>query len=139
MRTLYVQLLVTLAWLAIGTAASLAGEAENFYAPFYDGSRVYAAANPKDVWGSIEAMLGGRRLFGTRNPVRLLQNFRPCVLPEGPRILMANGDVIPGRITGFLPASAANGVPARLLISPASPLLAANPRGSPGARIAFFA
>ncbi len=70
-------------------------------------------------------MLGGRRLFGTKNPVRLLQNSRPRVAQEGPRVLMANGDVIPGRITGFLPASAANDAPARLLISLDAPLLPA--------------
>jgi hypothetical protein len=131
MRNLPLQLLAVLAWLATGAAASAVGEADNFYALFYDGSRACLPAQAKDVWGSSEAMLGGRRLFGTKNPVRLLQNLRPRVAQEGPRVLMANGDVIPGRITGFLPASAANDAPARLLISLDAPLLPAAARSLP--------
>jgi hypothetical protein len=108
-----------LALLAVGLAATVV-RAENtgpFYALFYDGSHVSAPAPPNDVWSADEAMVGGRRLFGAGNPVRMLQDTTACVAPKGPRVVMANGDVLPGKIIGFLPASSENDTSARLLIA----------------------
>ena len=101
----------------------------NFYALFFDGSHLSAPAVPKDVWCSDEAMLGGRRLFGTANPVRMLQDTAPAATLKGPQVIMANGDVLPGKIVGFLPASHEDDVPARLLIALDGSLITADPRG----------
>ena len=48
---------------------------------------------------------------------------------NGPRVEMANGDVLPGRIVGFLPAVKQDDTPARLLISLDGSLVTADPRG----------
>lgn len=42
---------------------------------------------------------------------------------------MANGDVVPGKIVGFLPASSADDTPARLVISLDGSLITSDPRG----------
>ena len=91
-------------------------------------ARVCAALS-KDVWCSDEAMLGGRRLFGTANPVRMLLDTAPAAALKGPQVIMANGDVLPGKIVGFLPASHEGNALARLLIALDGSLVTADPRG----------
>ena len=115
----------------IGIAASAAepDDQVSFYALFYDGAHVTAPGRPGEVWTSDEAMLAGRRLLGTSNPARLLQAVTPCPLQQGPRVVMANGDVLAGKIVGFLPATPENDTPARLLVSLEGSLLAGDPRG----------
>ncbi len=123
--------ILLLALLVIGIAAPATG-AENtgsFYALFYDGSHLSVPAFHEDVWWSDKATLGGHRLFGTENPVRILQDMAPRAALLGPRVEMANGDVVPGKIVGFLPAAPRDDTPARLLIALDGSLLAADPRG----------
>jgi hypothetical protein len=119
-----------LAWLAIGMATSTtrAEDAGWVYALFFDGSHVSAAVFPKGGWWSDEAMLGGRRLFDTQNPVRMLQDTTLRDSLKGSRVVMANGDVLPGKIVGFLAASQEDDAPPRLLIRLAGSLVTANPR-----------
>ncbi|MGA2619788.1 MAG: NPCBM/NEW2 domain-containing protein [Thermoguttaceae bacterium] len=119
-----------LAALAIGITPSSARaeDAGRFYALFFDGSHVSAAVFPKHGWWSDEAMLGGRRLFGTHNPVRVLQDTTPRDSLKGPRVVMANGDVLPGKIVRFLPASPEDDRPARLLIRLDGALITADVR-----------
>ena len=119
------------ALLLLGMAASAvrADDTGNFYALFYDGSHVSAPALNAEIWWSDTATIGGRRLFGTENPVRVLQAMTPRAVMKGPRVVMANGDVLPGRITGFMPAVPAEGTPARLLVSLDGSLVAPDPRG----------
>ncbi len=117
--------------LLIGVSASATG-AENsggFYALFYDGSHVSVPTFSQDVWWSDKAVLAGRPLFGTQNPVRMLQNLAPWATLKGPRVVMANGDVVPGKIVGFLPASPADDTSARLVISLDGSLITSDPRG----------
>ncbi|MGA2253767.1 MAG: NPCBM/NEW2 domain-containing protein [Thermoguttaceae bacterium] len=104
-------------------------DAGSFYALFYDGSHVSVPAFNPDVWWSDETTIGGRRLFGIENPVRMLQDTAPSASLKGPRVVMANGDVLPGKIVGYLPASQKDGTPARLLISLDGSLITADPRG----------
>ncbi|MGO9113457.1 MAG: NPCBM/NEW2 domain-containing protein [Thermoguttaceae bacterium] len=127
MRAFEVRLLASL---VIGIVASATrADAGSFYALFYDGSHVSVPAFPQDVWWSDQTTLGGRRLFATQNPVRILQDMAPRVSLKGPRVVMANGDVVPGRIVGFLPAWPKDDMPARLLISLDGSLITADPRG----------
>jgi hypothetical protein len=122
---------VVLAWLAIGiaTSATRAADAGRFYALFFDGTHVSAPGSPKDIWWSDQATLGGRRLFGTQNPVRMLQDTTRLASPRGPHVVMANGDVLPGKIVGFLPASQEDDRPARLLVALDGSLVTGDPRG----------
>ncbi len=136
MHALQIQILAPL---LIGIAAS-ATRAENtgsFYALFFDGSHVSVPAFPEDVWWSDETVLAGRRLFGTQNPVRMLQDMLPCGPLQGPRVLMANGDVLPGKVVGFLPAVPDRDTPARLLVSGDGPLMTADPAVCSCGRTAF--
>ena len=118
-----------LALLMAGIAASASADTGSFYALFYDGSHVSVPVVNKDVWSSDEATVGGRRLFGTETPVRMLQDMAPRAALKGPRVVMANGDVLPGKIVGFLPASPTDDTPARLLIPLDGSLVSPDPRG----------
>ncbi len=111
------------------STSACAEDTGNFYALFFDGSHVAAPALPRDIWCSDEATLGGRRLFGTQNPVRMIQDMSPGASPKGPRVIMANGDVLPGKLVGFLPPRGDDNTPARLLIALDGSLITADPRG----------
>jgi hypothetical protein len=104
-------------------------DANIYYALFFDGSRLSAPAVSTDIWWSDQAMLEGRRVFDLRNPVRVLQNITAGASLKGPRVVMANGDVLPGRVVGYLAASDADDLPARLLISLYGSLVSPDPRG----------
>ncbi len=69
------------------------------------------------------ARLEKQRLF-EKNHVRLLCHTVRRPAPHGPRVLLANGDVLRGRVTGFLPAEASKNLPDRLVVTVAAPLLA---------------
>ncbi|MGA2030666.1 MAG: NPCBM/NEW2 domain-containing protein, partial [Thermoguttaceae bacterium] len=128
MSALQVRMLASLA-IGIAASAARAEDAGRFYALFFDGSHASAAVFRKDVWWSDQAMLGNRRLFGTQNPARMLQDTARCARLKGPHVVMANGDVLPGRIAGFLPASQEEDMPAHLLVSPEGSLVTADPHG----------
>jgi len=116
--------------LVIGIAATAVGsDAGSFYALFYDGSHVSVPAFSREVWSSDAATIGGGHLFATRNPVRLLQDMAPRALAKSSRVVMANGDVLPGKIVGFLPAVQSDETPARLLIALDGSLITGDPRG----------
>lgn len=113
----------------IVAATPRAERSERFWALFHDGSHVTAAKFGNYGWWSDDATLGGRRLFGTGNPVRMLRNTTLSRSLKAAHIVLASGDVLPGRVVKFLPPSPHNGLPARLLISPDLPLVTADPQG----------
>ena len=123
--------LALFASLVIGIAATAAAPDDQIASTRFSSTarHVTAPGRPHEVWVSDEATLAGRRLFGTSNPVRMLQAVAPCGPQQGPRVVMANGDVLAGKVVGFLPASPGNGTPARLLIALEGSLLAGDPRG----------
>jgi hypothetical protein len=115
----------------IGTLAATASAGENtrFRALFFDGSQASAAKFANQDWWSDDALLAGHRLFGTPNPVRMLEDATQTGALAGPHVVMANGDVLPGRIVAFSPAQPDDDLPDRLLVSLAPPLAAADPHG----------
>jgi hypothetical protein len=123
--------IIVVGMLATGTVATAACAEgmDRFWALFFDGSQVSAAKFGNQGWWSDEALLAGRRLFGTQNPVRMLEDRTQRGALLGPHVVLANGDVLPGRIVEFLPAESEGDLPARLLISLTPPLIAADPHG----------
>jgi hypothetical protein len=121
--------IAVIAVLALAAAAPRAEGMERFWALFYDGSQATAAAVDGEGWWSDQAMLAGHRLFGTGNPVRMFQDTTLNPSRRGPHVVLANGDVLPGQVMQFLPASDEEHLPARLLVVLAPPLVTADPRG----------
>ena len=97
---------------------------ERFWALFADGSQVTAAKPDGRGWWSDDAVLGGRRLFGTANPVRMLRDTTRSGSLKAAHVVLANGDVLPGRVVKFLPPSPHDGRPARLRLALDAPLVA---------------
>jgi hypothetical protein len=118
-----------IAVLALGTTAPRADGADRFCALFYDGSQVTGAKVDGGGWWSDGASLRGRRLFGTGNPVRMLQDTTLSPSRKSAHVVFANGDVLPGEVVRFLPPSPEDNLPGRLLVSLTPPLVTADPRG----------
>ena len=89
--------LAAIAVLATGAAKATAGEvADRFWALLFDGPQGTAATFPKYFLVSDEAILGGRRLFGTPNPVRALENTLRGAAPAAAHLFMAVFSPPPG-------------------------------------------
>ena len=119
--------MVALLLLVVGMRAAEAQP--RYWALFRDGSQVTGEEfTDGDSWGR-EAKLAGRRLFDAPNPVRALGDDRLGAPAGGARLLMANGDVVPGKVLRFLAASPQLGLPDRLVISPRASLTTTDPDG----------
>ena len=114
-------LLVSAVW-AAPCGAREPKEEGGYWALFENGQEVTGERIRDWHHRDRRASLSGRRLFEPGNPVRILCHTARRPGGSGPRIFLANGDVLPGRVTGFLPAEPARNLPARLLVSPAAPL-----------------
>ncbi len=102
---------------------------EQYWALFRDGSIVTAnEIRGGDPFGNV-ATLAGRRLFGVANSLAVLRDNTLRWSPAGPCVMMANGDVVPGKVLRFLPASPSSRLPPRLLISPHRSMKASDPNG----------
>ncbi len=121
--------MATIAGLALAAMTPRAEGAERFSAVLFDGSLVTAARFENDGWWSDNARLRGRLIFGTDNPLRMLHDTTRSLSRKAARVVMANGDVLPGEVAAFLPPSPEENLPARLLVSLAPPLVTADPRG----------
>ncbi len=108
--------------IVVASTALGARAEERFWAVFRDGSVAAGSAfGGEDPWGDT-ATLGGRRLFGVANTVAVIRDNTLGPSPDAPRVVMANGDVVPGKVIRFLPASPQSNLPPRLLLSPALPM-----------------
>ena len=95
-----------------------------YWALFADGKEATGSRIRDWHYRERKATLSGRRLFDPGNPVRLLCHTGRRPGGRGPRVFLANGDVLPGRVVSFEPAEPAENLPARLGVVPASPLAA---------------
>jgi len=117
--------------LAAGTAvaAARAEEPPRYWAMLRDGAQVTGSSLQNGNWWDENVTLGGRRLFDAGNPVRVLCDRKLVSSPAVSYVLLASGDVLPGRVRQFLPAPADGDVPGRLLVSLEPPLYTRNPAG----------
>lgn len=120
--------LLALAFAAIAGIAR-ADDPIRFWALFRDDTQVSAANFEDGHWWDDAATLDGRRLFDPANPVRMLCDLRLGYSPAENYIRLANGDVLPGRVVQFLPASTEDGLPPRLLVALNYPLHTTDPAG----------
>ena len=111
------------------TAAVVADEPARYWALLRDDTQVSAAEFQNGRWWDDGATLGGRRLFDRANPVRMLCDLRLGSVQPDNYILLANGDVLPGRALQFLPAAPEEGLPPRLLVALDYPLHTTDPAG----------
>jgi len=111
---------------AAGAALAPAAEPEegSYWALFADGKEVTGKSIRDWHYRERRASLSGRRLFDPPNPVLVLCHTHRRPGGAGPRVFLANGDVLPGRVTGFLPADPADNQPDRLAVALAPPLAA---------------
>ena len=114
---------------ALAAGAPRAAGMERFWAIFYDGSQTTAARFDNDGWWSDNALIRGRRAFAPECPLRMLHDTTRRPLPRAAHVVLANGDILPGEVVEFLPASPEENLPARLLVAPTPPLVTADPRG----------
>ena len=125
------RLRLTILLLAAGAARAFAQAEEppRYWALLRDGTQVTGSSLQNGNWWDDKVTLGGRRLFDAGNPVRVLCDRKLASSAAACYVLLANGDVLPGRVRQFLPASADGDVPGRLLVSLEPPLCTRNPAG----------
>jgi hypothetical protein len=102
---------------------------DRYWAMFRDGSVIIG----KDLqnWSTGRSpSLNGRPLFDPNNPLRLIRDTTIQSQLSGPYIEFANGDILPGRLVGGLPADPYTRMPAHLLVSLNSPLVPFDRRSS---------
>jgi len=121
-------IIATVAALIVAAAASARDE-EAYWALFNDGSHVAADRFTRGQSWDDQTELAGRRLFDPANPVRVLCNTSLECSSAETYVQMANGDVVPGRVRQWLPASPELGLPQRLLISLRGVLRSPDPDG----------
>lgn len=89
--------------------------AERYEARFRDG-KTKSHDELKELFSHEKTQqLGSMTLFDAGNPVRQLRNLRGRVRVIGACVELANGDVLPGRITAYLPTEA--GLPGRFVVA----------------------
>jgi hypothetical protein len=71
-----------------------------------------------DDWHHINGKprINNRQLFDPNNPVRLIRDTLHTPKLAGPYVELANGDLLPGQLTGVLPADRAKGLPLRAVV-----------------------
>ncbi|MEX2216969.1 MAG: NPCBM/NEW2 domain-containing protein [Phycisphaeraceae bacterium] len=96
--------------------------ADRYMALFRDGN-VQVAREARD-WQDPkrEPSINGRRLFDENNPIRILRDTTIQPALEGPYIEFANGDILPGRAIGGVPADGLRRMPSSLIIQVSAPL-----------------
>lgn len=125
---------------ACGVLCADPEETGGYWALFADGSEV-TGSRIRD-WHERErrATLSGRKLFDPRRPVRLLCHLARRPGGRGPRVFLTNGDVLPGRVSAFLPSEPGSNLPDRLVVTLGPPLLAGprnTSRGKGGQPVAY--
>ncbi len=96
--------------------------ATRYLAVFSDGS---TETGPRiDEWHHVNGRprINNRQLFDPNNPVRLIRDTSHTPKLVGPYLELANGDVLPGQLTGVLPADTQNGLPLRAVVQLTSPM-----------------
>lgn len=96
---------------------------DRYWAMFRDGTALIG----KDLrdWHerNRKPTLNGRALFDDNNPLLILRDTTIQSQLAGPYIEFANGDVLPGRLIGGMPADPSTLMPTHLLVAPTSPIL----------------
>jgi len=114
---------LAIAMVALPCAARDSDDDGAYWALFTNGQEVTGLHVKNWHYREKRASLSGRSLFDRSNPVRLLcHTARGPGDLDGPGVVFANGDVLPGRVTGFSPADASRNLPDRLRVVPAAPL-----------------
>ncbi|NQU25507.1 MAG: NPCBM/NEW2 domain-containing protein [Candidatus Nealsonbacteria bacterium] len=100
-------------------ATGLSARADRYWILFRDGTMVLADRFADgDAW-SDNAQLPHRMLFAADNPVCTLRdNQLELPPPVASYVLLANGDVLPGRVLKYVPASVDDNRPAHLILAP---------------------
>src|SRR5215471_1862089 len=88
-----------------------------YVAEWTDGT--FTTADEVQDWGRGDGQpaMAGRSLFDPTNPVRAIRDTKLIRL-ESPAswVEFHGGDRLPGRVIAFVPADAATGIPAHLLV-----------------------
>jgi len=88
---------------------------------FADGSEV--SGKSIDHWGDHEkAAVAGRRLFDPKRPAMFLRDAKDAPVPKGSRVVLANGDVLPGHIVRIERAEDYPGRPVCLRVMLSKPM-----------------
>ena len=80
-------------------------------------------------WWDSAARLAGRPVFDAQRPIRCLYDVSRRPRLPAAFVVLANGDVLPGRIVRYQGASGDDEWPSRFLVVPEPPVLSAEPAG----------
>ena len=95
--------------------------ADSYHVLFADGSEV--TGKSIDRWDDHKSTsVSGRRLFDPARPAVFLRNITRKPASPGSRVIMANGDIVPGRLIGIEQVEDLPGRPVCLRIMPSIPL-----------------
>ena len=95
--------------------------ADSYHVLFADGSEV--AGKSIDRWEDHKSTsVAGRRLFDRGRPALFLQNTSRKLASPGARVILANCDIVPGRLVGIERAEDLPGRPVCLRIMPSLPV-----------------
>ena len=105
-----------------------ADEPPRYWALWRDDAQ-QGGATLEGNWWDADAKFAGRRLFDPAKPVRFLCDLNLKLGAPTAYVLLANGDVLPGRVTQYAPAAADGDLPARLLVITEPPGLSVEATG----------
>jgi hypothetical protein len=131
LNLLLIPLLLTPWYGCMVASLAVAGEAPGparYWAMWRDGT-TQSAPRMEGQWWEDGATLAGRRLHEPDKGLRLISHLD--LKPSTPSVYvqMANGDVLPGRVSQCLPAMPDGDLPARVLVSPEAPILTSEGAG----------
>ncbi len=113
---------------SVARAESLGGEPKRFWAVGFDG-RPFSSAAIDGPWWDSSSRLSGRLLFDPHRPLRCVYDASRRPRQPAAFVVLANGDVLPGRVVRYQAASGDDEWPARFLVMPEPATMSPEPSG----------
>ena len=106
---------------AVGAEDRKKRQSDSYRVLFADGSDV--TGKSIDRWEDHKSTsVAGRRLFDTGRPAQFVRNTIRNPASPGARVILANGDIVPGRLIGIERAEDIPGRPVCLRVMPSAPV-----------------
>jgi hypothetical protein len=117
----------------VSGATDLLAQGDRYVAHFADGSTLSGDKLLNSYRWSYSTnvpAIGGQPLLQGSSALRCIRDTRLATSPAGPCILLANGDILPGRVVGVAPADPQAGLEKRMVVNLTPPLRACSERST---------